>query len=173
VVLVLALGAIILGGTLYAAFRGSGGEKASAGDQAGAQADDHAGPGPETGEAVFTNIGRLRIPLASPGNGGPAAPLGTGDFSAAGQFPADGRAALIISIAFPYSPRDRAFTEELASKVGDFRRIAGEYFSPRSAKELRSMDEAEMKAGLLGAYNSILRLGKIGTLYFNDLLIFE
>jgi hypothetical protein len=164
-VLVLALGFFILGGTLYAVFRGPGG--------AGVSTGDRAGPEPETGEAVFTDVGRLRIPLAPLGNGGPAEPLEAGDFGAAGQFPADGRAALIISIAFPYSPQDRAFTEELATKLGDFRRIAGEYFSSRSAEELRAMDEEEMKAGLLDAYNSILRLGKIEALYFSDLLVFE
>jgi flagellar basal body-associated protein FliL len=148
-VLALALGLFLLGGTLFAVFRGGGdaggrgaGEAASAGA---------AGTGAGAGEAVFTNIGRLRIP-ASPG---------------------EGKAALVISIAFPYPAGDRAFTEELASKVGDFRRIAVDYFSTRPAEELRGMDEAGMKADLLREYNAILRLGKIETLYFNDLLLFE
>ena len=157
-VLVLALGLFILGGTLYAVFRGpGGGGRAASGGRAGQG-------GPEAaGEAVFTGIGRLRIPLAVPGDGG----------DRAGQFSEEGRAVLVISISFPYSPRDRAFSEELASKVEDFRRIAREYFSARSAEELRFLEEEKMKAGLLAAYNSALRLGKIGTLYFNDLLFFE
>jgi hypothetical protein len=156
----------MLGGTLYAAFRGGGEDKASAGGGAGPAAG-------ETGEAVFTGLGRLRIPLAFPEKdpAGSAAPEGAGN--SAGEIPGDGRAALIISIAFPYPPQDRAFTEELASKAGDLRRIAVDYFSARSVEELRAMDEEEMKAGLLGAYNSALRLGKIRTLYFNDLLLFE
>jgi flagellar basal body-associated protein FliL len=148
-VLALALGLCILGGTLYAAFRGTGGDASAGGAEAG-----------EAGEAVFTGLGRLRIPLAPPENSPAAAP-------------GEGRAALIISIAFPYPSGDRAFTEELAAKTGDFRRIAVEYFSARSVEELRSPAEGKMKAELLAAYNAILRLGKIRTLYFNDLLLFE
>ncbi|MDR2069683.1 MAG: flagellar basal body protein FliL [Spirochaetaceae bacterium] len=147
-VLALALGLGILGGTLFAVFRGAGlpGNRAAPGE-----------PGTEAaGEPVFTGIGRLRIPLSPPEG-------------AAGE----GRAALVISIAFPYSPRDRAFSEELAARVGDFRRIAREYFSSRSVEEFRAGTEETMKAELLGAYNSALRLGKIRTLYFNDLLLFE
>jgi hypothetical protein len=159
--LALALGALILGGTLYAGFRRSGG------DQAGPAAG---------GEAVFTGIGRLRIPLAPAGNS-PAAPSAAAPFPAGGSgaerpLP-EGQTALVIFITFPYSPRDQAFAEELASKAGDFRRIAVDYFSPRSAEELRALDEEEIRAGLLGVYNSVLRLGKIGTLYFNELLILE
>jgi flagellar basal body-associated protein FliL len=159
--LALVLGLGILGGTLYAAFRGSGEDK-TAGGQAG----------PEAGEAVFTGLGRLRIPLAPPGNS-PAGSPGADNPPLAGQPPGEGRAALIISIAFPYPPGDRAFAEELASKTADFRRIAVDYFSARSAEELRSPAEENIKAELLGAYNSVLRLGKIRTLYFNDLLLLE
>jgi flagellar basal body-associated protein FliL len=148
-ILALVLGLFLVGGTLFAVFRGSG----EAGDRA---AGDRAAG---AGEAVFTNIGRLRIPAAADGAGpGPAG---------------EGRAALVISIAFPYPPGDRAFTEELASRVGDFRRIAADYFSARSLEELREMDEKKMKADLLREYNAALRLGKIETLYFNDFLLFE
>jgi hypothetical protein len=163
-VLALALGLVILGGTLVAVFRGPGGgdRAASNGPLPGGGADGPGGEGgPEAaGEAVFTGIGRLRIPLAAPGDG-------------AGQPAGNGRAALVISISFPYSPRDRALSEELTAKAGDFRRIAREYFSAYSVEELRSLDEETLKAGLLGAYNSTLRLGKIGSLYFHDLLLFE
>jgi flagellar basal body-associated protein FliL len=149
-VLAAALGLLILGGTLYAMFRGpAAGDRAEAGEPGLAAA----------GDAVFTGIGRLRILLASP--------------AGAADNRGDGPAALIISIAFPYPPQDRAFAEELTSKVGEFRRIAREYFSSHSLEELRVMDEEKLKAGLLGAYNSALRLGKIRTLYFNDLLLFE
>lgn len=146
--LALVMGVLILGGSLYAVFRGQ------------AAAGNRTGPGEtaDPGEDIFTAIGRLRIPLAAPGNTG-----GTGSE----------RAALVLSIVFPYPVRDRAFTEELNSRVEDFRRIAREYFSARSADELRTTDEKNMKADLLQAYNAVLRLGKIETLYFNDLLLFE
>jgi flagellar basal body-associated protein FliL len=154
-ILALALGLCILGGTVYVMFRGTG---AAVPENSAGQEGDAAG------ETVFTGIGRLRIPLA---------PLGDAGDGASGDSAGEGRAALVISIVFPYSPRDRAFSEELALRVGDFRRIAREYFSSRSVEELRAMDEETMKAGLLGAYNSALRLGKIRVLYFNDLLLFE
>ncbi|MDR1278137.1 MAG: flagellar basal body protein FliL [Treponema sp.] len=154
--LALMLGVLILGGSLYAVFRGSGGagSQAAAGNRTGPEETE------EPGTDIFTGIGRLRIPLAAPGNGDTG---GTGSE----------RAALVLSIVFPYPVRDRAFTEELNSRAGDFRRIAREYFSARSADELRATDEKNMKADLLHAYNAVLRLGKIETLYFNDLLFFE
>jgi flagellar basal body-associated protein FliL len=177
-VLALGLGLFILGGSLYAAFRGNRAESGEPGpESAGGSAGDQAGPPAAAGEAVFTGIGRLRIPLApaAGGNtaGGAASSTGPETIGAAGQNPGDSRAALIISIAFPYDPGDRAFSEELASKAGEFRRIARDYFSSRSVEELRGMDETPMKAGLLEAYNSALRLGKIRALYFYDLLLFE
>jgi flagellar basal body-associated protein FliL len=158
VILALVLVFIILAGTLYGLYRGAG-----AGPVFGFGAGRTAGPvvereGGTAGQepAVFTGIGRLRIPVA--------AHDGTG---------AAEKATLVLSIAFPYSPRDRAFAEELASRVGDFRRIAVEYFSSRSAGELRNADESALKAELLSRYNAILMLGNLETLYFNDLLIFE
>jgi flagellar basal body-associated protein FliL len=144
-ILAFALGALILGGTLYAAFRGG---EANAAGRAGQGARTPAASGEK---GIFTGIGRLRIPVSA----------------------SEGPATLVLSIAFPYPPQDRAFTEELASRVGDFRRIAAEYFSSRTPGELRGPEEEALKAGLLHAYNGILRLGKIETLYFNDLLIFE
>jgi hypothetical protein len=158
---------LLLGGTRDAAFRGAGGEP---GDRAAVPAGPEGAAG--AGEAVFTNIGRLRIPAAGYNAGTGVSggqPPGGGSSGPAEE----GRAALVISIAFPYPSGDRAFTEELASKVGDFRRIAVEYFSTRTPEELRDMDEKKMKADLLREYNAVLRLGNIETLYFNDLLLFE
>ncbi|MDR0622881.1 MAG: flagellar basal body-associated FliL family protein [Treponema sp.] len=157
--LALILAFCILAGTLYAAYRGPG-----SGPLIVFRADKTARPGTEgdNGTAapertgIFTGIGRLRIPVAGgDGTGGAA------------------KATLILSIAFPYPPGDRAFAEELASRVGDFRSIAVDYFSSRSAAELRNPDEDALKAELLRRYNAILMLGNIEALYFNDLLIFE
>ena len=100
------------------------------------------------GAGIFAGIGRLRIPLVN-------------------------SSTLILSIAFPYPPDDRAFTEELAAKIGDFRAIASDYFSSLAAERLSVLDEDAAKAEILRRYNAILRLGKISTLYFNDLMIID
>ena len=101
--------------------------------------------------SIFNGIGRLRIP-------------------AAGQ---NGAATIILSIAFPYPAGDQAFTEELASKIIVFRSLAVEYFSSLSAAALANLDEESAKAELLKRYNAALRLGKIETLYFSDLMIID
>jgi flagellar basal body-associated protein FliL len=155
-VLALVLVFVILAGTLYAVYRGPG-----SGPVVNFGADGTAGRGDGRGSekagqgaaGIFTGIGRLRIPVAAYGGAE--------------------KATLILSIAFPYPQGDRAFTEELASRVGDFRRIAADYFSSRTAEELRNPDEEALKAELLRRYNAILMLGNIDALYFNDLLIFE
>jgi flagellar basal body-associated protein FliL len=157
-VLALALVFVILAGTLYAAYRspGSGPLFGFSGNGRADGISRNRGTADRDQAGVFTGIGRLRIPVAAYGGAGGAE-----------------KATLILSVAFPYPPGDRAFAEELASRVGDFRRIAADYFSSRSAEELRNPDEENLKAELLRRYNAILMLGNIEDLYFNDLLIFE
>ena len=101
--------------------------------------------------SVFNGIGRLRIPVA-------------------GQY---GSATMVLSIAFPYPPEDHAFTEELALRITSFRSITIEYFSSLSSEEIKNLGEESAKRELLKLFNSILRLGEIETLYFNDLMIIE
>jgi flagellar basal body-associated protein FliL len=101
-------------------------------------------------DRVFTGIGRLR--------------LATGD-----PLPA----TVVVSVAFLYAPEDRSFSEELASRVGDFRSLTAGYFKSFGAAELKLKDEDRIKADLLERYNAVLRLGKIGVLYFNDFIIIE
>jgi len=98
--------------------------------------------------SVFTGIGRLRIPLKN-------------------------SATLILSIAFPYPADDRAFTEELAMRIGEFRSIAGDYFSSLNSDKLSIIDEEAAKNEILKRYNSILLLGKLDVLFFNDLILLE
>jgi flagellar basal body-associated protein FliL len=158
--LTLALGLLIIGGTLYAVLRGpdsgplfsfapSG--RGGRGGQSGTQNTAQAADGSDT--SVFTGIGRLRIPVA----GQASAPAAT----------------MVLAIAFPYPLRDRPFTEELAAKVGDFRTLAQDYFSALSAEEIRNLNEEKAKTELLRAYNGILRLGRIEALYFSDLMVIE
>jgi flagellar basal body-associated protein FliL len=97
---------------------------------------------------VFNGIGRLRIPLSN-------------------------YSTLILSIAFPYPHEDRVFAEELAARIGDFRAIATEYFSSLPEEKLVSFDEDAAKTEILKLWNSRLRLGRIETLYFSDLLILD
>ena len=106
---------------------------------------------PETnGERIFTGIGRMRLSTAEPQP-----------------------AMVILTVNFPYSSGDRAFAEELATRVRDFRDITGDYFLSVNSQELIDKSEEEIKTELLEAFNSILRLGSIQTLFFNDFLILE
>jgi flagellar basal body-associated protein FliL len=160
--LTLALGLLIIGGTLYALLRGpdsaplfsfipSGRSSGGAPGKNRVQITAQGADGSDT--SVFTGIGRLRIPVA----GQTSAPAAT----------------MVLSIAFPYPLRDRPFTEELAAKVGDFRTLAQDYFSALSAEEIRNLNEEKAKTEILRAYNRILRLGRIEALYFNDLMVLE
>jgi hypothetical protein len=151
-VLALALVLVILGGTLYAlALRPSG----------------------KVGGGVLTSP---RIPAS----GSPALPVGapnsdTGIFTGLGRLrcPAAGLGTVILQAVFPYSPGDRPFSEELVSRIREFRQITVDYFAALPAEELRRKDETAIKAELLARYNAVLRLGQIETLYFNDFMIIE
>jgi flagellar basal body-associated protein FliL len=110
------------------------------------------GPAPPVSPqaAIFTGLGRLRC-----STGGPAPAL------------------VILQASFPYFPGDRPFSEELVSRLRDFRSLTAAYFAALSPGELRSKDEADIKAELLAAYNALLRLGRIQTLYFNEYMLIE
>ncbi|MDR2176656.1 MAG: flagellar basal body protein FliL [Treponema sp.] len=99
---------------------------------------------------VFTGIGRIRT-------------------ATAGSRPA----AVILSVAFPYAPEDRPFSEELAARTGNFRNLTVNYFAALSTAELARKNEGEIKRELLEQYNGILRLGSIEELYFNDYIVIE
>jgi flagellar basal body-associated protein FliL len=165
VLLILTLLGLLAAGTAYALLRSPasgplfriGSPAASGANQSGAAP---AGRAPDSDAlSVFTGIGRLRIPLQG----------GVSASAAGGPAPA----TLILSVAFPYPPGDRAFSEELASKVGDFRSIVVDYFSSLPAGELVSLDEEAAKTEILRRYNAGLRLGTIKSLYFSDLMLIE
>ncbi len=101
-------------------------------------------------ERYFTGVGRLRAASADP-------------------VPA----TVIVSIAFPYDSGDAAFSEELAAHLQDFRDLTMDLFSSYTADKLRSLGEGTIKQELLRRWNSVLRLGKITVLYFNDYLIVQ
>jgi len=97
---------------------------------------------------VFSELGRMRIPLSN-------------------------SSLMILSIAFPYSANDTAFTEELAVKIDDFRAIAIDYFSALPPEKLIHIDEDAAKKEILKQYNNNLRLGNITAIYFSDLLVID
>jgi flagellar basal body-associated protein FliL len=151
------VGLLLLGGTLYALVFLRNGEGSKT------ERPPEAGLSPAGGEQIFTGIGRIRV--------------STGD---------EGSPTIIVDITFPYSVADKPFSEELAARTGDFRTMAVDYFKSFSATGISSditssditsditlIDENILKEELLSRYNSILRLGKIRTLYFNDFLYLE
>jgi flagellar basal body-associated protein FliL len=97
---------------------------------------------------VFTGIGRLRISTNDPQPG-----------------------MVILFVSFVYYPEDKAFSEELALRVGDFRDIIAEYFASFSITGLQEQSEEDLKKELLSRLNAILRLGQIETLFFSDFMI--
>jgi len=97
---------------------------------------------------VFPDLGRLRIPLTN-------------------------SSTMILSISFPYSADDIAFTEELAVRINDLRILAIDYFSALPQDKLIHIDEEAAKQEILRRFNVNLRLGRIETLYFNDMIIID
>ncbi|MDR3139955.1 MAG: flagellar basal body-associated FliL family protein [Treponema sp.] len=137
---------IFLGGTLYAlVFRPAAPPAPPPARTSPARMPPAAQPG-----NTFTGIGRIRTNTADNAPG-----------------------TVILSITFPYNPQDRAFSEELAAKVGNFRDSAREYFGSFTGEELLARGEAALKQELLQRYNALLRLGRIETLYFNDFIVIK
>jgi flagellar basal body-associated protein FliL len=151
VVLALLLVLVILGGTFYAlVFRP---KATAAAGKAASLPPVSSAPSAlfEAGlseASIFTGLGRLRCPTAGGG-------------------------MVILQATFPYYPGDRAFSEELASRIRELRNISAAYFAALTIAELGRKGEAEIKAELLARYNGILRLGRIGTLYFNEYMVIE
>jgi flagellar basal body-associated protein FliL len=148
VALILVLAVVLITGSLYAAFRSPDSPPLFRIGGGGEQGRGE--PVPERETHIFSGIGRLRLPLAG-----------------------ESSATLIIDISFPYSADDRAFAEELASRIGDFRSIAGEYFAALPPEKASVLNEETAKAEILQRYNALLRLGKIETLYFGDFMVVD
>jgi flagellar FliL protein len=148
--LALVLCLIFLAGTGYALFFRKNGVPGSLGVSEVQGTQEAQGAEGAPGERIFTGIGRLRLSTAEPQS-----------------------AMVILSITFPYVPEDRAFSEELAARVRDFRTITEDYFQSITLRDLRNKSEEQLKADLLERFNRILRLGKIPHIYFIDFMILE
>jgi flagellar basal body-associated protein FliL len=146
VVLILALVVALAAGSLYALIRPAGARPLFriGSEKKAAQAPS------ANAVNIFSGIGRLRIPMSG-----------------------NSASTVILSISFPYSAEDRAFAEELASRVGDFRSIASLYFASLPPEKISRLNEEAAKAEILKQYNALLRLGKIETLYFGDFMIID
>jgi flagellar basal body-associated protein FliL len=159
VAVILALVLVLVSGSLYAILRSPDAKPLfSIGGKGGGTADTQNGGSVwvRSGEAtaVFTEIGRLRIPVTVPAD-------------------MPGAATVILSVSFPYPANDRPFAEELASRTAEIRSVATGYFSGLPAEDIARLDEETAKAEILLRYNSLLRLGKIETLYFTDFMLVE
>ena len=97
---------------------------------------------------TFTGIGQIRVPTLDPQPG-----------------------MVILLVSFIYYPDDKAFSEELTLRIGDFRDIIKEYIGTFSIIELQKLGDENIKTELLLRFNSILRLGQIETLYFSEFMI--
>jgi flagellar basal body-associated protein FliL len=160
VVLMLLIVALLITGSLYGLLRprdseplfhiGGGASRKGAAISGGNAAGEGA-------FGVFSGIGTLRI-------------QNTGKSQVSGK---SDPAVIIITISFPYKADDRPFTEELASNLGKFRSIATNYFANLPRDNLVNLDEEQAKAEILRQYNALLRLGRIETLYFGDLMVVE
>ena len=100
----------------------------------------------EMPDNIFTGIGRLR--------------LTTND-----------AVMVIVTVNFPFPADDKPFFEELVLRTSEFRSITIKYFGDFNSSDLIKTDENTLKTGLLELFNSILNLGKIETLYFDDYLV--
>ena len=166
VVVMLLLVVLLIGGSLYGLLRSRdsgplfriGGAKAGdAVRDSGATPEGNAFKEGEGAVSVFSGIGTLRIQ-----NTNKSQVSGTPE-----------PAVIIVTISFPYKTDDRPFTEELASSLGKFRSIATNYFASLPRDSLTNLDGEQAKAELLRQYNAVLRLGRIETLYFGDLMVME
>jgi flagellar basal body-associated protein FliL len=72
---------------------------------------------------------------------------------------------VIITVAFPYDQSDRPFSEELVSRIPDFKARTAEFFGSLTAEELQRTDIAVINGELLDRYNALLHLGQIKELY--------
>jgi flagellar basal body-associated protein FliL len=167
VVVMLLLVVLLIGGSLYGLlrsrdsgplFRIGGGDSGGGGVKNGNAVRDGGAAHEGTGAvSVFSGIGTLRIQNTNKSQGSDK----------------PDPAVVIITISFPYKADDRPFTEELASNLGKFRSIATNYFASLPRDNLATLDEEQAKAEILKQYNAQLRLGRIETLYFGDLMIME
>ena len=87
---------------------------------------------------------------------------------------ADPRPAVIAAkISFPYPAAASRFKEELDAKAPALRAAAVNFFSSKKAADLVPATEGATKAGLLGAFNALLSLGKLEEVWLSDFAVLQ
>ena len=145
VICLISLLSALIVGTIYGVFsRGSSQNSGHTGSMQGAQ-----GRIEEYGQGqTFTGIGQIRVSTADPQPG-----------------------MVIIFVSFNYYPDDRAFSEELALRIRDFRDIIAAYIGSFPVDELQELSEEIIKTELLRRINAVLRLGQIDVLFFSEFMV--
>ncbi|MCL2138532.1 MAG: flagellar basal body-associated FliL family protein [Treponema sp.] len=152
IILLLLIAVVLAAGSLFALFRPPNAEPLI---RIGSAADDAAVQGINTVQnsgttEIFSGLGRIRIPLSGENPG-----------------------SAVLSVSFPYPAGDIAFSEELASRIGSFRSIITAYFSSLTGDEVQTLDENKAKTEILKQFNALLLLGRIESIYFTDLRVFN
>lgn len=80
---------------------------------------------------------------------------------------------LVVEPWFYYDSTDISFYQELQQKSRRIRTIITDFFPRYTLEELNRMGEQNIKKQLAEDINSILILGSIDKLYFNDFTIFD
>lgn len=85
----------------------------------------------------------------------------------------NGPVTVVISPFIPYSADDIAFQEELVSKTRSIRTCILGWFASKKIKEIDGFGEVRVKAELVRSINSLLVLGKIDKIYFDEYMVLE
>ncbi len=82
-------------------------------------------------------------------------------------------AVLVVTPLFLYTKDDTAFYEELYRKTAELKAIVNAYVASQTKASLLVAGEDVVKERILSQFNSLLVLGKIDTLFFNDYLFLD
>jgi len=80
---------------------------------------------------------------------------------------------VMVSPFFPYPSDDVAFREELVSKTRAIRSFILDWFAARKIGEIGALGEQSVKQSLIDGINSLLVMGKIDTVYFEEYFVIE
>lgn len=80
---------------------------------------------------------------------------------------------VVVSPWLAYPEGDKTFYEELDRKNRSIKATITGYFSRYTERELLTHGEIAIKTDLLGEINSLLVLGKISAIYFNEYIFLE
>ena len=105
-------------------------------------------------QAAYTALGQLRAVTKGAKKNTPGIPV-------------------VVSPWLSYAEGDKTFYEELDRKSRSIKAVITGYFSRYTERELLTRGEIAVKADLLSEINSMLVLGKISAIYFNEYMFLE